>query len=59
MTRVDINDNNQSSNSEISWTGAHEIFQVREYDAGASPTSSERGASANTFWTHDKLFKNF
>jgi hypothetical protein len=24
-----------------SWTGAHEIFQAREYDAGASPTSSE------------------
>jgi hypothetical protein len=24
-----------------SWTGAHENFQAREYDAGASPTSSE------------------
>jgi hypothetical protein len=24
-----------------SWTGAHEIFQAREYDAGASSTSSE------------------
>jgi hypothetical protein len=24
-----------------SWTGAHENFQVREYDAGASPPSSE------------------
>jgi hypothetical protein len=24
-----------------SWAGAHEIFQAREYDAGASPTSSE------------------
>jgi hypothetical protein len=25
----------------ISWIGAHEDFQAREYDAGASPTSSE------------------
>jgi hypothetical protein len=24
-----------------SWIGAHENFQAREYDAGASPTSSE------------------
>jgi hypothetical protein len=24
-----------------SWTRSHEKFQVREYDAGASPTSSE------------------
>jgi hypothetical protein len=24
-----------------SWTEAHEKFQAREYDAGASPTSSE------------------
>jgi hypothetical protein len=24
-----------------SWTGAHESFQVREYDARASPTTSE------------------
>jgi hypothetical protein len=23
---------------ESSWTGAHENFQAREYDAGASPT---------------------
>jgi hypothetical protein len=28
-------------------------------DVGASPTSSERGASANAFWEHDELFKNF
>jgi hypothetical protein len=28
-------------------------------DAEASPTSSERGASANAFWAHDELFKNF
>jgi hypothetical protein len=29
-----------------SWTGAHEIFQAREYDAGASPThqASQRGS---------------
>jgi hypothetical protein len=24
-----------------SWIGAHENFQAKEYDAGASPTSSE------------------
>jgi hypothetical protein len=29
---------------------AHENFQAREYDAGASPASSERGESANAFW---------
>jgi hypothetical protein len=34
---------------ESSWIGVHENFQVREYDAGASPTSSERGASATHF----------
>jgi hypothetical protein len=28
-------------------------------DAGASPTSSERGAHTNAFWAHDELFKNF
>jgi hypothetical protein len=29
-----------------SWTGAHEIFQEREYDVGASPThqASQRGS---------------
>jgi hypothetical protein len=32
-----------------SWTGAHEIFQAREYDAGASQISSERGASTTYF----------
>jgi hypothetical protein len=32
------------------WTGAHENFQAREYDAGASSTSSERGANTNAFW---------
>jgi hypothetical protein len=35
---------------ESSWTGAHENFQAREYDAGASPTTSERGTNANAFW---------
>ena len=40
-----------------SWIGAHENFQAREYDAGASPTSSEHGASTNAFWSHDELFK--
>jgi hypothetical protein len=42
---------------ESSWIGAHENFQAREYDAGASPTSSEHGASTNAFWSHDELFK--
>jgi hypothetical protein len=32
-----------------SWIGAHEIFQVREYDAGASPTSKEHGATTTHF----------
>jgi hypothetical protein len=44
---------------ESSWIGAHENFQVREYDAGASPTSSERGAHTNSFWAHDQLFDLF
>ena len=35
---------------ESSWIGAHKKFQAREYDAGASPTSSERGTNTNTFW---------
>jgi hypothetical protein len=35
---------------ESSWTGAHENFQAREYDAGASPTTSECGANTNAFW---------
>jgi hypothetical protein len=34
-----------------SWTGAHEIFQVREYDAGASPTSSEPAWKTTDSWT--------
>jgi hypothetical protein len=44
---------------EISWTRAHENFQAREYDAGASPTTSERGAHTNAFWEHDELFETF
>jgi hypothetical protein len=44
---------------DISWTGAHENFQVREYDAGASPTSSERGVGTNAFWHMIKLFECF
>jgi hypothetical protein len=36
---------------ESSWIGAHENFQAREYDAGASPTSSERGATPTHFGT--------
>jgi hypothetical protein len=34
---------------ESSWTGAHEIFQARKYDAGASPMLSEHGASTTHF----------
>jgi hypothetical protein len=30
-----------------SWTGAHENFQAREYDAGASPSSSEPARNAS------------
>ena len=41
------------------WTEAHENFQAREYDAGASPASSERGASANTFWHMMNCLKYF
>jgi hypothetical protein len=44
---------------ENSWIGAHENFQAREYDAGASPTSSERGASANAFWHMINYLKCF
>jgi hypothetical protein len=34
-----------------SWEGAHESFQVREYDAGASPTSSEPAWKPKDSWT--------
>jgi hypothetical protein len=40
-----------------SWTGAHEIFQAEEYDAGASPThqASQRGGGRQL----DKPTRNF
>jgi hypothetical protein len=44
---------------ESSWTGAHENFQAREYDAGASPTSSERGTNTNAFWHMMNCLKCF
>ena len=31
----------------ISWIGAHEIFQEREYDVGASLTASEPAQNAS------------
>jgi hypothetical protein len=34
-----------------SWIGAHENFQEREYDAGASPTSSEPARKTMDSWT--------
>jgi hypothetical protein len=34
-----------------SWTGAHEDFQAREYDAGASPTSNEPARVQVDSWT--------
>jgi hypothetical protein len=36
----------------ISWIGSHESFQVREYDVGAFPTSSEPAQKARDSWTH-------
>jgi hypothetical protein len=44
---------------EISWIGSHENFQVREYDAGASPTTSERGERTNAFWHMMNCLKCF
>jgi hypothetical protein len=43
----------------ISWRGAHENFQAREYDVGALPTTSKRGEHTNAFWAQDELFKIF
>jgi hypothetical protein len=43
----------------ISWKGAHENFQAREYDAGASPATSERGTKRQRILAHDELFKMF
>jgi hypothetical protein len=44
---------------ESSYTGSHENFQAREYDAGASPTTSESGGKRQHILTHDKLFETF
>ena len=44
---------------ESSWTGAHENFQAREYDAGALPTTSEHGTNANAFWHMMNCLKCF
>ena len=44
---------------ERSWTGAHENFQAREYDAGASSTKSECGTNADTFWHMMNCLKCF
>jgi hypothetical protein len=35
-----------------SWTGAHANFQVREYDAGASPETSEPAQKTKDSWAH-------
>jgi hypothetical protein len=42
-----------------SWIGAHENFQAREYDVGASPTTSEPGTKHQRILTHDELFEMF
>jgi hypothetical protein len=44
---------------ESSWIGVHENFQAREYDAGASSTSSEHGASATHFGHMINCLKTF
>jgi hypothetical protein len=50
---------------ESSWTGAHENFQAREYDAGASPTTSKHGGrrqlgqAPTHFSTLQKCFEMF
>ena len=44
---------------ESSWTGVHANFQVREYNAGASPTSSEHGTKRQRILAHDELFEMF
>jgi hypothetical protein len=35
-----------------SWTGAHENFQAREYDAGASQISKRAWSQRNVFFEH-------
>jgi hypothetical protein len=42
-----------------SWTGAHENFQAREYDAGASLTSSEPARKTKESWADPTKFLNF
>jgi hypothetical protein len=44
---------------ERSWIGAHENFQEREYNAGASPATSERGTKRQCILAHDELFEMF
>jgi hypothetical protein len=44
---------------ESSWIGAHENIQAREYDAGASPASSEWRTNANAFWHMMNCLKCF
>jgi hypothetical protein len=44
---------------ESSWTGAHENFQAREYDAGASLATSEHGTKRQCILAHDELFEMF
>jgi hypothetical protein len=39
---------------ESSWTGAHENFQAREYDAGASPTSKRAWGKRQRILAHDE-----
>jgi hypothetical protein len=40
-----------------SWTGAHETFEAREYDAGASPTSNEPARKRRTTGKASKIFE--
>jgi hypothetical protein len=43
-----------------SWTGAHESFQAREYDVGASPTSSAPARKTMDSWkAPDQIFLKF
>jgi hypothetical protein len=40
-----------------SWTGAREIFQAEEYDAGASPKTSEPAHRAEDSWINNTHFE--
>jgi hypothetical protein len=42
-----------------SWIGAHESFQAREYDAGASLTSSEPVRKTKDSWVDPAKFLKF